>query len=397
MNHVTLAYAIYPLGASQTSIQTLMQAVPIPPDILQAAGLRAETDVTALGNPVVRTILIAFGPSATATATAVMDASESGEKVRSVTVTAPGDDYILPPQVSFAGGLGVDPRLPAGRTWPLRSPPIASAYLKVQALAIDAAGTLYSAGTVGVVLGAMAPPTYKLDGTLPPSCVQNLRIAVQGKGYSPTATIQFDGTLDPTDPLARPAQAVITAFGPHGEILGVQLIDPGQGYIEVPKIRVIDKAHAGGGFMVVRPNPITGAQNNPTTTSSKFIVANIGPVMGQGTPATVTLAIGGGGAITGAVVATNGARYIQVPQIFIFDPLGLGSGGVVRARMGVGTIEVKYGGKGFGGVPAVVLTPYFKTLFPDGSDQRAMFRKLLKTSFAVRCLSPVQAIAPVLT
>jgi hypothetical protein len=411
-NFATVSYTIETAGASSAAVAALADksSVPVPPDILQAAGLRVVTDTTPVATPVVRTIEFAFGPSATATAVATLD---NEGRVSSITPTAPGLDYILPPIVKIGGK-------------PL-SPALARAFLNVQDVELVTGGTGYSAGTVAVVLGGMAPPTYitkyppgygrqealgEIDKTrtIPPSCVQALRIAVRGKGYSASSKIQFVGTLDPSNPLARPAQAVITAFGAHGEILGVQLIDPGEGYITVPKVIVVDHAHTGGGFMVMQPNPITGARLNPNTAGSRFgdatpsairfVKANISPAMGQGTPASISLTIALG-IITAAVVTAgkNGARYIQVPQILVFDPAAVpGSGGVLVARMGVGSVELQTGGRGYDSVvPPVTLVPFFKSLFPDASNQAAPFGQLMQTALQVACLSPVVSGAPVLS
>ncbi len=408
VTQVQLVYTIEPTGASATALAALMSAVPVPADLLQAAGLRVTSDTTADGPPVTRTIDLSFVPSVAPTAMATLN---NQDQVDAVTVTAAGEDLILPPQVSFTGG---------GDNIVRRA--LATAYLNVQGLTRVSDGTAYSAGTIAVVIGAMAPPVYTptyppgygrqealgevKNGYLPTSCVQGLSIGVQGKGYSASSVIQFQGGLDQSNPNARPAQAVITAFGPHGEIYGVQLIDPGEGYIQVPKIVVVDPGQASGGFMSMQPNPITGRALNPNTTGAQYgdatpsaiknVKANISPVMGQGTAATVTLTIVGG-AITAAAVATNGARYTQVPEIFIYDPMGTGSGGVITARMGLGEIDLLTGGQGYEAAPGVVLTPAFDSLFPATGDQRAPFWNLMQPALQTATLSPVSSAPPVLS
>jgi hypothetical protein len=406
---VTLLYTIEPTGASSAAVGALMQSVPVPAVLLQSAGLRVTSDVTALGPPVTRTIVLAFGPTVDPTATATLN---NAAQVEEVVTTLPGIDLILPPQVSFVGG---------GDNIVRRA--LARAFLNMQDIALVSGGTLYSAETVAVVLGAMPSPTYitkyppgygrqealsEIDstGTFLPSCVQSLSIAVQGKGYSSSARIQFEGGLDPANPNARPAQAVITTLGPKGEIFAVQLIDPGQGYIKVPQIVVVDPAQASGGFMPMRPDPITGRVLNPNTTGAQYgdarpsainnVLANISPVMGQGTPAKIALTVGGGGIITGAHVTQVGDGYIGLPQIFLFDPTGAGSGGQITPRMGVGTIQLVTGGQGYEVAPAVDLTFAFDSLFPVTGDQRAPFWNLMQPAIQTATMSPVSSAAPVL-
>lgn len=399
-DEAVLSYQIEPTGASSAALAALMNAsaVPVPLDILQAAGLRVVSDVTPVADPVVRTITLRWTPSAAPVAAATLD---NEGRVSAVSVTSHGLDFTLPPQVSFSGASSRQA--------------LARAYLNAQAVAIGSLGSAYSASTFAVVLGGMAPPTYKTLSVpppdwqaahgmpptvrvIPPSCVQNLRIAVEGKGYSTSAVIQFQGTLDPTNPNARPAQAIITSFGPHGEIFGVQITDPGEGYILVPEVVVVDSGQASGGFMVTRPNPITGRALNPNTAGAQYgdatpstiknVKANISPVMGVGTPATVAITVVSG-SVTGAHVVTAGALYTQVPQVVIIDPAGAGSGATLTARMGLDAIQLLTGGLGYESVPGVVLTPAFEALFPGASDQRDPFWKFMQTALQVGCLSPV--------
>jgi hypothetical protein len=421
-NHVSITYQVEPAGASVADIIGKMNAaaVPVPPDILQAAGLRVVSDLTPAANPVQRNIDIVFGPSAAATAAATLD---NNDRVDNVSVLTPGIDYVLPPRVDFVPSppeaiVGALDASQAGtRARGSVSPfapriAVATAFLNLQDTTLVDGGGGYSSSTFAVVLGAMAPPTYGIlpvpppdwqaardmpptTGVFPPSCVQAVRVAVKGKGYTSQARVQFLGGLDPRDPTAREAQAKVT-LGPRGRIVSVQVTDPGQGYVKVPQVIVVDPGQKNGGMMIVQPNPITGAEVNPTTTSSQFVAANLSPVMGQGTPATVKLTIMAG-SITAVTVMGNGARYTQLPQILVIDPTGSGTGGIITPRMGVGSIELKTGGKGFKSAPSIMLTPFFKTLFPDSSNQAAPFFQLMQTAIAVSVISPVTSFAPVLT
>jgi hypothetical protein len=421
---VKLVYTIEPTGASSAAVAALMSAanVPVPPDLLQAAGLRVTSDVTAVADPVTRTIILMFGPTTNPTAVATLD---NQDQVDAVNVTAPGIDLILPPQVSFAGGSEAlpGPPLPLGGSSIIRRA-TAQAFLNMQGVALVAGGTGYSASTVAYVLGAMAPPVYTptyppgygrqealgevKKGLLPPSCVQGLSIGLYGKGYTSQATIQFQGGLDSHNPNARSAQAGRITLGPKGEIYSVQLLDPGEGYIEVPRVVVVDPGvgQTSGGLMVMRPDPISGKRftantagaqfGDATPSSINYVEAVISPIMGQGTAATVALTIAGG-VITAAVVSGNGARYTGVPQIFIYDPTNAGSGGILTARMGLGEVDLMTGGQGYIAPPSVVLTPAFYSFFPMTGDERAPFWNLMQPALQKATMSPVSSAAPVLS
>src|SRR4029077_11892157 len=142
MNNVTLVYTAQIGGASATAVQALMNAaaVPFPPSILTAYGLRVTSDVTAPGPPTVRTIVLAFGPSTPATATCqLIPGDASGSPIDHFTVTAVGAGYVLPPVVQLSGAppLATKPvldTLGAGQAW-----------MKVVGATVAAAGAGYSA------------------------------------------------------------------------------------------------------------------------------------------------------------------------------------------------------------------------------------------------------------
>jgi hypothetical protein len=399
---VTLKYQAEPIGASATKLAFLMGAsqVPVPPDILQAAGLRVTFDDTPVATPVVRTIIIKFDPSIAA----VAEPTIAEGSVTSITRVGPGGiDYILPPAVSFTNTGTV-----------VLSEPTAQAFLELEAVNIVSNGSGYSAEAFAVVLGQMAPPTYiarpypgtlntnvHSTGDIPPSSVQGTNIGIQGRGYSSKARILFDGPLDPSNPNAHQAQAIITQLGPHGEIQAVQITDPGEGYIRVPKITVQEDIPFG--IEIARqPDPIFGAvvgpQNlvAPRPGDAGAVTANISPIMGVGTPARVSITIGLGGTIATATVTNKGDQYIGVPQIVIIDPLGTPSEtAVLVARMGVSpNFQIINPGRGVDPAAGITLTSFFKTLFPDTSDQRAPFWQLMQTAIAINALSPIGSTPP---
>jgi hypothetical protein len=371
MNHVAVTYTITPTGPAAAAIQAAMQApptpgaagVPVPAATLLAMGLRVETDVQIGPGSLTRDLTIAFGPSAAATATAVL---ASNAELQSVTVTAPGLDYVLPPVVSFTGGgPGGRNLIFTGKTPDGALYPSARAYLDVQAVAIPFAGTTYGANTIAAFIGGLPPalflqPGHTKDGVVrtgdpapngPPYAVNAVSLFKQGSFYSAATYIMFEGGDIAVG--GHAAQAVITGFGPNGQILGVQLIDPGALYQTIPKMVFIDPT--------------------PSPNASRKTRAQAAALMGAGLPATATVTLGGGGTVTGLAGLTPGENYVQPPTIVIYDPSGLGTGAVATARMGVDRIDVVFPGQGLVTVPTVVLTPYFKSLFPDSSDQRTPF------------------------
>jgi hypothetical protein len=226
----TLVYTAFLGGGSSAGVAAAMAAVPVPPDILNAFGLRLISDATPVASPVVRTIVLGLNPIASATATATLEASgDSGSPVESITVTAPGSGYIRPPVISFTGGRPVTPVQEIPFTGPqrfmqnlddsadspsnqfqpqLNASAAAVAFLKaVSASFVGGAG--YSAATFIQVKGQLkssgSPPT--LTATPPPD-VGRLMVLV------PTITL--------------------------GAITAVTIVDPGSGYTGVPTITVVD-------------------------------------------------------------------------------------------------------------------------------------------------------------
>jgi hypothetical protein len=395
---VTLQYQVDVVGASATQIALLMDAdaVPVPQDILQAAGLRVISDTTPIATPVVRTIVLGFDPSVAPTVSTTI---EEGS-VASITRLMAGMDLVSPPPVAFTD---------EGNS--VLSQPAAQTFLEVSGVTIVNNGDSYSAQSFAVVLGQMVKPAQiqrpypgtlnanrHPTGDIPPSVVQALSIGIQGRGYTDKARILIDGPLDQNDPNSRQAKAIITGIGPHGEILSVQITDPGHGYIRVPKIKVQDDIPHG--IEIVRkPDAIKGkVVTAPNIIAPNAATANISPIMGVGTAAKVNITIGLG-LVTGATVPLggNGDLYIGMPQIVVVDPTGAGSGALLVPRMTMSpTIQVTNPGKGLSPATTATLASFFKTLFPDAGDQRAPFWKLMEPAISKSTLSPVKSFPPVL-
>jgi hypothetical protein len=392
---VTLKYQADPSGASAAKLAGLMNAdsVPVPADILQASGLRVTSDTTPVMTPVVRTIVIAFDPTTDATISTTI---EEGSVAKITRLTA-GIDYILPPPVSFIDEGNV-----------VLSKPMAQAFLEVEDVRLDNPGQDYSAHSFAVILGQQLKPAAKgftggqgsgqgnANGDIPPSNVQAMAVGVQGRGYTKNARILFDGTLDPSDPNARQAKAIITKLGPHGEIVAIQITDPGQGYVRVPKVTVSDDIPFG--IEIVRkPDAISGAVvTAPNIIKDNAATATLVPIMGEGAPAAVQIKIVAGhvSAVSGVV---SGSLFIGVPQVVVVDPTGNGFGAVLTPRMGLNpTIRIINPGRGLDPKTTAVLTSYFKTLFPDTGDQRAPFFRLMEPAIRTKALSPITSSIPVL-
>lgn len=381
MNTATLKYTVTPEGATAAALQPVFSAVPLPNaepfGELPTLGLRVTSDLTPVASPVVRTIQIAFGPSAPATATAVI-APASGILL-SVTVTAPGLDYIRPPIVTLPKPPPMGTSSAADNT---QRAALVKAQLNVQAAAVDMPSLGYVAPVVTFV-GGLAPvglqrgaphdhdsrkPRHAFTPPPPPYCVAAITVTNPGQKYSASSFVDImsDGMQDPTGVKAT-ATLVLDSFG---HVTGVTITNMGSLYSDPPPVRIVDPTGAGSGATAV-------AQ------------------LAVGTPATghATLAIGGG--IATVVVDTPGSGYVSVPTIVITDSVGTGA--VAHARMGVGSISVVDPGSGYQSVPAVTITPLFKFIWPDASDQRAPFFNLITAALKAAVNSPVIAAAPVLS
>lgn len=393
MDKVTCVYTITPKGPSIAAITTAMQnpppnsnvGVPIPPEWLLAFGLRVESDTT-VGTT--RTVVIDFGPSAPGAATAVTQAN----KLSAVNVNpgAFGLDYILPPVVSFTGGGPGGANLVPSKDGDAY--PSARAFLSVQGSTIVAGGLGYNAPTTtAAFVGGLPPALFQqLNGSKklgqqnsqaapngPPYALNSVSMVKTGRNYNTiTTTVGFDCLVGPG---GHPPKAYVSSFGPNGEILAVQVTDPGANLLTVPKITFTD----------------------PTTVPSPGMAgtdAKAAALLGAGTPATATLAYDGFGAVNGVVIVTQGVGYVQPPTLVIYDSSGAGSGAIVTPRMGLDRFVVLYGGRGLVTVPTVVLTPAYKAMFPDTSDQSTLFyNDPLKIAIQQALATPVDAAVPVLS
>lgn len=399
MDTATLAYNSVARGVTAAALTTRMAAAVLPRDVLIALGLRVTADATAGAPIVTRSITVSFIPSVTASAVPVVG---NEGRVASMTVSAAGSDYILPPHVTI-----VDPSRrpfppsiqshtdglpPGGPDTAVGNLATFQSRLKVVATGSLVGGAGYGAATVLVGFIGGLPPANRLgmvpeariggtDLTLPPTgavvtgCVRAVSIKDPGLGYPANTEVFFEGGGE-TDPgfIRAQGQVVLSATG---RILGVNIIDMGAGYTSPPQV-VFRSA-----------SPII--QNPPTRIATAFAA------MAQGRPARATATVAAG-VITVLTITDEGENYVEPPLIVITDPVGTGASAV--ARMGVGLIRVICPGTGYSvtGLTAanVIITPQFKRNFPDASDQRAPFWRLFETLIASTAITPVNSSAPVL-
>lgn len=357
---VTIEYDVTPTVVPTSITATSMNAaaIPIPPYILLKYGLRVISDDTnVVGSVAKRVIVLGFGPSAPATATANLAAG--GSTVASVTVSAAGQDYVVPPVVSFSG--------PANT--------LASGIARLKGVAIEnlAGGGGYSASSTVTFVGGLAPALFvqatgdKRPGSNndnnrvtnapngPPYAINSISIINGGAGYTignVAVLIQGGGVEDAAGGIQ--AFARVNNIDANGAILGVELIDPGQGYLYPPKISFLDTT-------------------NPTSETQAGTPAKACANMGAGTPMRGTPTFGGGGNISGVTITSEGSGYVAAPTVVFFDPTFGGIDASASVGMGVDQVVVTYPGQGYTDVPTVTLTPLFESMYPDGGGQDGPF------------------------
>jgi hypothetical protein len=384
MDFATLNYDSFPKSLTPAQLAAVMSGVPLPRDVLVALALRVTADSTGGASPVKRTIMLAFGPSVTAAGTAVI--TNEG-RIASISVTAFGIDYVLPPIVMVK-----DParKHPKGDDTVVGNLALLRAFMRVQDTTIISGGTGYTAPIV-TFLGGLPPATFlgitpdkylkaKLGFVPAPSvprpvvtgCVRTVHILAgqNGLGYPVGTGVVFHGG-NPT----RPAQGTVT-LSPTGRILSVNLTDMGAGYTSTPTVDFVFPVSSG-------PAPLPPKK-----------VAKAAASMAVGRPAQATATVVAG-VITAITITDNGDGYVEPPVILIQDPAGTGA--IVVPRMGVSRVDVITPGRGYSNTTVVIFTPAFKSFFPDASDQRAPFWKLFENQIALSANTPVFSENPILS
>jgi hypothetical protein len=139
--------------------------------------------------------------------------------------------------------------------------------------------------------------------------------------------------------------------------------------------------------------------SNVATTVTRTIVLSMVPTVA----ATATAALGGGPSGTGisAVTVTGaGAGYVGVPIVAPAAQANIIRGAQMHAVMSGGTVAsivVDDPGQGYSTAPAIGITPLFKSLFPDGTDQVSPLANFMTEVIQASALTPVVASTPVVT
>ena len=371
---VVCDYNVQQVGTTTAArLETTLGQVPLPLAYLNAIGVRVISDTTVPGPPIRRRVTLGFLPASTATATAALAPSQpTGSPIESFTVTAPGSGYVAAPNVEVAGsGGGV----------------YARALLKVLSAAAPTTGAGYNAATAPVFYGGLAPYNAVFPATASgplPRFEQkflqliSINLTAPGSAYSAQTKVNILGGLCPNPGgFAASAAPVIRA----GALTSIDVLAPGQLYIQPPTIQIVDPTGSGSGA------------------TATVTLANMVPGLSlfyAGRPATGTFTFSGG-SITGVTIVDGGEGYIGSPSIAAIDPTGSGSGALFTTSLGVGEIDVSNGGQGFIPTPTVALVPFFKTMFPDGTDQAAPFANLLTAAIQAALRCPIQTVYPVVS
>lgn len=359
MTTATLVYTVPEGGAPLAPLAAAVAAVPFPKGILELFGLRLLTDVTVEGPPVVRTVTLSLGPITTATAVAGLIPSEpTGSRIDSVTVSAKGSGYVVPPVVKFSDATGSGAK--------------ALAYLDVKTAVVAAGGDGYP-DQVAVVFYGGLPPGSGVPGDTKLTYQQVLRASVSagGSGYSPKTVVGFLGGLSPR---GKPATGAVRLKA--GVIVGIDIDYGGEEYIVAPTIVIVDPTGEGSGG---------GASAYMVPGKEAWV---------RGVPATATATVEAG-VVTTVTLASHGSGYTDVPQALIIGSSG-SAGAIIALSMEVNAVVMLAKGAGYT-EPTVALVPYFESLFPAGGDQRAPLFNILTTNIQNQAATTVVASAPVLS
>jgi hypothetical protein len=380
---VTLVYTIEALGISFTKLTPFVANAPIPLDVLQALGLRVITDTTPVNNPIVRTIVLGFEPSAAALVnTPIISNTSNIEKV-TVDVANRGRDYILPPIIRANN----DAREPLSEIVqgnvinkrPRNRDALFKAFMAAYEAAVDTAGTGYVAATTKVTwLGGLPPANAVFDTRRGGrgGAVRYVNIADPGRGYNPATAvlnIQGGGPDGDTPPIA--AKATIT-FDVVGGVKSITIFDMGSGYEKVPDVFIT-----------------TTDGKGPTRPAKLFAV------MAEGRPAQgfATIDVNPPNGVLAITVTDPGDNYVTVPTILIRDSGG-GTGATAHARMGLGRIDTIDQGVGYFPGTTFSITPQFEEMFPpdptNPQAQAAAFFQFLQGTISQFAITPLDSSTP---
>ena len=353
---VEFDYVVERRGTSINALAAIMAAVPLPLDAVTVLGMQLSSDtIVKSASKVTRRVIFSFGPSSDAVVDGVTFDQYGG--IQAVAVGANGGTYGAAPIVTTIED-------PTGDRGIFRSTLVVTNTQVVQG------GAGYTAPTVRFAGGLVPPQIDPNTGMFPESCLQELSVTSPGLGYSSNAKLSFQGTLA-TDGRYPAGTLMLDSFG---RVVGVQITDAGKGMLSNPTVFVWD------------PGPSGTGEGGGTG-------ASFGLMMGVGTPALGTVGIGGGG-VTSVTVTAGGGPYVMPPEVLISDAVG--SGAVVTALMGVGTIDVINPGTGYPSSVTFSIVAIADAQTLDGVALSNMF-SLFKVAIQQAVLSPVVEDGPILS
>lgn len=181
-------------------------------------------------------------------------------------------------------------------------------------------------------------------------------------------------------------------------VFSLTLTGAGSGYAAPPVVSIVPASGDSTGNGAKARATLNLASVSVTSEGSGYvvpIVEFVGNLAPNGTPATATATVVGG-MITGIAVTSPGSGYTGIPQVLILDPGG-GTGAEATAVMQVGSLVLTNPGKAYSAAPTVVLTPLFKSQWPDGSNQAQPLAGLFLPGISKTSLAQVVASPPVIT
>jgi hypothetical protein len=250
----TLEYKTVAFG-DLTGIEAAYAAAPLPTTILTALGLLVESAVVTGAD---YTVTLGLVPTSPATATAALEPGVNdeteGSPVVSLTLTAGGSGYVVPPLVEFSGGQGSVPP-PGGVEIPL-VPAAAIAQLSLLSVTVDAGGTGYTDPVVTIVGGLTANSI--LTGTQATATATDVGgiitaivVTSSGGGYTSLPKVVI------TDPTG--SGAVATAVM---QVATLAITRAGSGYCSPPTVTLVPLFKA---FFPDGPNQAAPLKNLMTT------------------------------------------------------------------------------------------------------------------------------------
>lgn len=130
-------------------------------------------------------------------------------------------------------------------------------------------------------------------------------------GYFPLLRVAFNNSVyaSPAQP-GVPAYAYATCVG--GQVTGIQLGNPGSGYLAPPKINIIGNGAGATAYAVMAPNVDTITL---TSGGSGYTVAPQVVLIGNGEGATATCTIDGSGTVDSITITNPGYGYVTPPTV----------------------------------------------------------------------------------